>query len=357
MNPERQAKIKERAKEGREQQNFTKPLTGPRAQHIAKAETNLAYGQTQRQNKALIRGSRQQEKRVGGWYDTFANEIAASRGEVANAYGQANQAIAGNIQTGAADDAARQAALAQQGQQFSQLTGAPQTPGPAQTDAAAQGQRQLYGAALSAPVAAQGANAFAYLTNQKSTAKGEGINQKIKEHKRGLGYQEDRTALLKEKGNYRATKLDELRKAERDYAIQKAAVNMEGKKFGAEQSAGAAEAAEKARQQEIENQFKERELGQEGRKINNENKPGAKSPSERNEAREGRQNAWAAANQLYSAATKPPTTSQGWAAFAHLLAAESEVSPAEAQWAVRRLRQKIENENVGTGTAQGHVHR
>lgn len=351
---ERQQRIAARAQQG--QRRFTEPLTGKRAQHVAKAETNLAYGETQRQNQGLIRGSRQREKQVGDWYKTFANEIAASRGEVAGAYGQAGQQIAGTMQNAASDDATRQAALAAQNAQFSKLTGAPQNTASPQTDAAAQGQRELYGAALAAPVSTQGANAFAYLTNQGNVAKGEGLNQKIKQGLKTREYQQDRKALLKEKGNYRTTKLDELRKAERDYQIQLRATHLEGQKFGAEQAGAAGAAA----QQATENRFKEQELGQgaakirnEGKKIRKEGKGGGKTPKEIRETREGRRNALSTVHS-YIGAHGYPKNESAKSELEHIVAKESEVSPADAAWAVNRY---LKRHPKPASPAQGEIHR
>lgn len=340
----RTQRIKARAnrresREARQEENFTRPLTPGRAGRQAQHETALAYNETQRQNANLIRGSAQREKQVGDWYKTFADEIAASRNEVSGAYDKAGQAIQGTMASGAAADSARQAQLGQEAAQFSQLTGAPQNTTNRATSAAAANGRQITGAALAAPVAAQGANSFAYFTNQKNTASGEGLSQKQKEHQRTIGLQQDRKALLKEKGNYRATKLDELREKDRNYKIQQAATQLEGAKFGADQAAGAASAAADARKEANELRQQGVENRQEQEKIANEGggNGGGLTPKEKREAGQDWNNAWSAGLSLFRSEA-PPKNSREWARFQTHLQQESEVTPAIAAKVVKKLK-------------------
>lgn len=329
---ERRALQEQRKREG--QQRFTEPLTAKRAGKIASNQTNLAYRDTMRQNAGLIRASKQREQEVGGWYQNFANEIAASRGAVQGAYDQANTAIAGNIATAGADDTARQAAVMAADQKQAQLTGAPVNTQGAQTSAAAGQQRALYGSALAAPVATQGANSFAYLTNQGTAAKGEGLKQRVGEGKRRLGLQQDRSALLKERGNYLVSKLSELRGQERDYGIQKAA-------FGLDKKTAAQDAQDAA----FDNSIAARNAATAERNAATTEKnaagggSGGMSPSEQRSAQAGRQNAMAAAKQKVTEFGKPGSA-QEWAELQAAIAEEEGVDPREAKWAVDRLKQK-----------------
>lgn len=361
---DRQQKLKQRAqkrdrrenREHKEQQHFTEPLTGKRARHVSRAEANMAYGETDRQIKGQIRASAQQQARVGSWYDQFANEIAASRGEVAGAYDKANTAIAGTMQTAAADNTARNAALSAQDAQFAQLTGAPQNTSGPQTDSAAQGQRALYGAALAAPVAAQGANAYAYLTNQKNTARGEGIYQKVQERKRRQSLQQDRKALLKEKGQYRVSKLDELRareqaraderwKVNKAFPLEKAGLKQDAAQFNATQAQDLRENREDNAQDERASQRSSKPEGKDGL-----------TPSQRRDARREQHNAMTAAKTLYNAAGRPAWGNKEWTLFVQRVALEDGIDYTAAKRAVSRLRAQVGKQG-GTGTAQGHVHR
>jgi hypothetical protein len=356
----RQRVEKRQRREQAERDHFSEPMTGRQARRTARAESNVAYSDTLRQNAGLQRASKQQEARVGGWYDTFANEIAASRGEVAGAYDKANTAIAGNLQTAAADNTARNAALATQDAEFAKLTGGPQnTTGP-QTDAAAQGQRELYGAALAAPVAAQGANAYTYLTNQRNNARGEGLKQRIDERKRGQSLQQDRTALLKERGQYRATKVQEMREAEQKDALERWKVN---KAFPLEKAAAAADAADTAH----DNALGDRNAGIAQQNANtskyNAHHDGGEGGGDGNH--EGRQNANATVQTLYERGPHPnhPKINdwKSWGELTQAVAEEAEVSPAEARAAVQRFRKRVEREKqqpgAGLGTGQGTIHR
>lgn len=341
----RQQRIKQRAqkrerREHKEQSHFTDPMTGKQARKISKAEANMAYGEADRAIKGQIRSSAQQQKRVGSWYDTFANEIAASRGEVQGAYDKANAGIAGTIQTAAADDAARTAAVDANAANFAALTGGPADTGGARTAAAAQGQRNLYGATLAAPVAAQGANAYAYLTNEKNTARGEGIYQKIQERKRRQSLQQDRKALLKEKGQYRISKLNEMRDTEKDRALERWKVN---KAFPLEKQAAATDAADTA----FDNQIAARNAATAEKNANStaynahheDGEGKGPTQSERREQKQNWNDAKAAARTLFESRKWP-----SWEKLTQAVMNQSEVSPAMARAAVKKLRERVERD-------------
>lgn len=335
-------------REHKEQQHFTEPVTGKRAQHIAGAEANQAYGDTQRQNAGMIRASKTQQANVGGWYDTFANEIAASRGEVAGAYDKANTAISGNMATAATDNTARNAALSAQDAQFAQLTGAPQNTSGPQTDSAAQGQRALYGAALAAPVAAQGANSYAYLTGQKNTAKGEGIYQKVQERKRRQSLQQDRKALLKEKGQYKVSKLDEIRAREQGRADEKWKVN---KAFPLEKQAASENAADTAHDNAVaDRNARTSEKNAESTAYNAHHEAATSkgpTPTQKREVRQDHKAASAAGWRVIKA-NGVPKSKQEWAGLEAIIAEEEGIDAAQAREAVQRIKGRLKTkEPVG----------
>jgi len=63
--------------------------------------------------------------------------------------------------------------------------------------------------------------------------------------------------------------------------------------------------------------------------------------AERNDAKEGRRNAYATAKTLFEKRNWP-----SWGALTQRVAKESEVSPAEARVAVKKIREKVEAEEA-----------
>jgi hypothetical protein len=210
--------------------------------------------------------------------------------------------------------------------------------GGARTAAAAQGQRNLYGATLAAPVAAQGANAYAYLTNEKNTARGEGIYQKIQERKRRQSLQQDRKALLKEKGQYRISKLNEMRDTEKDRALERWKVN---KAFPLEQQAAAADAADTAHDNRVADRnaaTAEKNANSTAYNAHHEDGEG-KGPTgaEKRDKRAEWNSAKAAARTLFE-----KRKWKSWAELTNAVINQGDVDPAFAKRAVERIRKKEE---------------
>jgi hypothetical protein len=340
-------------------QRFTEPITGKRARRISKAEAFTAYRPTERQIQSEIKGSAIQGRNLGHWYNTFAQQLDQSRQQTAAAYQQANADLQGVMNT--ANVAAQQvgSGLSQEAAQRQATTGIEGDPRISAMRQAAAAQSASFGAALQAPMIGQAANQFAFQTNQADYSRREGLEQRLKERRRREAKQADLLALRKERGQYRITKLDELRKAERDYQIQRAATGIDRRKAAQEELEGRfergtkkRELAEKAqerredrRQRELENRQEQEKIGvtkhgerreQEEYEHPGKSGGGGLTAGERRGIKEGRQSALAAARTNIGEAGWPDNAKEENQLIAKV-ADEEEVSPAEARWAVKRL--------------------
>lgn len=366
------------------QAQVTEPLTPKGVARETQAATNLKFGSLEKKIAGDLRASEKRVGEEGQWWNNYLNEVNNDRAETAAAYQQAGAEAAGQIANASAIDNANTAKLQDAANASAALRGAAPVTAPAERGAAAQAQRNWLGAATAANTANLGANQYAYLTNQRRIGAGQSIASRKEQLAKSASIREDRRNTAAERGNYAAVKRGEIKQGEREYLTQRQAFGQDKRKTALEEKEArqaaqqAAEAATResgkearelskenreAQEAQAENRRKNRELHNENTKVENETTrtereeaSGGRTKAEQNDAREGRQNAWASATTLYEAATKPPTTNSQWAAFAHLVAAESEVSPAQAKWAVQKLREKLAREG-GTGSAQGGVHR
>ncbi|MGH2939565.1 MAG: hypothetical protein ACRDPE_15765 [Solirubrobacterales bacterium] len=373
------------------QAQVTEPLTPKGVRQEVKAATNSKFRPLETKIAGDLRAS---EKRVGeeaGWWNNYLNTVNQDRADTAAAYQQAGQETAGQIAQASALDNANTSALQGAANESAALRGAAPVTSPAERGAAAQAQRNWLGAATAGNTANAGANQYAYLTDQKRIGAGQSIASRKEQLAKSATIREDRRNTAAERGDYAATKRGEIKQQEREYLTQRQAFGLDKKKTKTEEreartaaALGAEKAARETGKEGREESKEGREIGKErreaetnraenrrkNRELHNENvhthnetqktehetSPGAKTQAERNAAAEGRQNASAAASQLYEAATKPPKNAQEWAAFAHLVAAESEVSPAQAQRAVAELRKRVEAERKAKSTVKGLPH-
>jgi hypothetical protein len=342
------------------------PLTTPQARHMAGAEARAEYGPTIRAAKGDLRGSQARQKQIGEWFGGLGSQIDQAAQATDASYAQANNALLAHAKAAADAAIQSQGQIAQSNASLAQLTGAdPSLMAPSlQEGAAAAGQRAIANQALAAPILQAGASQAGYLRSTGVNARREGIQQRQNESKRAQKIKEDLTALRKERAQKAVGNFHDIRGEERDYGIQRKAFGLERQNSAREAQEGALERAEKQgeraedrSQQRKENRFKQRELNEDREARREDRRHGGLTPSERRDRQEGRRNAAVTARNLYKAAEKPPQTNSEWAAFTQLVAQESEISPQEAQWAVKRLRRQMAERNAGTGTAQGEVHR
>jgi hypothetical protein len=352
---------------GGEPNSVTAPPTWKTINRNVRASANLKFRPLERAIGGEIRASRQRQHEEGDWWQNYLNTVSAGQADTSAAYQQALGTQQAQMGQASAIDTANTTRLQGEAAQSAELRGAAPSAAPAEREAAAQAQRNYLASAQAGSTALSGAIQRGYLNEQKRIGVGQSIKSRQEEQRRERGYRKDRRETRRERGDYAATKRAEEQKEARDYAIQRGAFGLDKRKANLEAKEGARSAqesalerGEKRRQQEIENRQEGRKIRQDQeehrrreRERGESGKEGGKTPSERNAAQEGRRNAMATARSLYGAAKKPPRTAQQWAAFETLVASESEVSPAEARWAVKRLRQRVS----GTGSAQGGVHR
>ncbi len=355
----------------------TEPLTPKGVRRETQAATNLKFRPLEKKEAGDLRASEKRVGEEGNWWNNYLNEVNQDKGETQAAYQAAGQEAAGQIAQASSLDNANAAALQSAADTSAELRGAATSTAPTERAAAAQAQRNWLGAATAANTANAGANEYAYLTDQHRIGAGQSIASRKEQVAKSASIREDRRNTAAERGEYASTKRGEIKQQQTENKTQRQAFGLDKRKTKNEEREAAAAAAVAAGKAERELGQEGRELAKEGReaskeqreareshaegrrknreltnenkttanetaKVENETKNGGKSKKEVNEAKEGRENAWAAATQLYHAATKPPKTPQAWAAFAHLVAAESEVSPSQAQWAVKRLQEQVE---------------
>ncbi|HET7455399.1 MAG TPA: hypothetical protein VFJ76_07760 [Solirubrobacterales bacterium] len=334
--------------------SLTAPLTPREAHRQAASEARAEYGPTIRAAKGEIRGSKARQSQIGEWFTGLQDQINQSAQASDASSAQANNALLAHAQ--AATEAAQKAQgqVGQNNAATAALTGAdPSLFKDVEAEgAAAAGQRAMTNQMLAAPIAQAGASQAAYLRNTGINAGRESIEQRGLESKRRQKIKEDLTALRKERSQKAIGNFRDIRGEERDYEIQRKAFGLQKDEAAQDAAEGAANRAADERQSRRAQEQDERasrrtaETSRTNNKEDNEGGGDRKglTPGERRDQREGRQNAMVTARNLYKAAKKPPKTNSEWAAFTQLVAQESEISPQEAQWAVRRLRQKMRNQ-------------
>jgi hypothetical protein len=329
-----------------EREYLSGPLTLPRLRHETQAATNIAYRPTERAINAEKRASVQRTKDLGNWWNEYLQTVQGNQAADQAAYGNAAaQGQAFVSQANAADNAST-TKLDSQAAESAALRGQTPSTQPDERAAAAQSQRNYLSAAMGGATATQGANQFAYLGEQGRIGKGQSIASRMNEQKRTRSIESDKRELAKQRGEYAAKYRGEAIDKNHDYLIQLKAFGLNKKKAGQEAAEGSAKAAAEAEeraegrtQQQIENRQEQEKINNGKRKTRNEEKGGGKSQAERNDAKEGNQNAAAAAKTLFEKKQWP-----SWGALTQAVAKESEVSPAEARAAVARIRKRVEAE-------------
>lgn len=330
--------------------SLTEPLTPKQAHHVAAAEAQSEYAPTIRAAKQEAAGSRARQQQIGEWFGDLQGQIGQAAQATDASYGQADAALLAHIQAAQNAAQATQGQILQSNNATAQLTGA--DPSLFQKTnaegAAAANQRALTESTLAAPIAQAGASQAAYLRNTGINAGRESIQQRGLESKRRLKIKEDLTALRKERAQKTVGNFNELRNQERDYGIQLRAFPEKEKELALDAQEGAADRRlqeEQAQETQRHNRATEHNSAADNRRAERERreqgKKGGRTPSERRDSQEGRRNAMVTARNLYRAAKKPPQTAAEWAAFTQLVASEEEISPQEAQWAVKKLRRKV----------------
>jgi hypothetical protein len=335
---------------------LTAPLTTPQAHHMAGAEARSEYGPTIRAAKQEAAGSRQRQQQIGQWFGGLQGQIDQTAQATDASYAQANNALLAHAKAAADAGAAAQGQVAQSNLDLTKLTGAdPSLTTPALAEgAAAAGQRTITNEALAAPILQSGASQASFLRNTGINAGRESIEQRGLESKRRMKIKEDLTALHKERSQKAVGNFRDIRGEERDYGIQRNAFGLEKKGLAQDAQEGARNRASEERRSVRSAEQDERASMRTARTSRKNSKEGNKGGGGNSEKREGRENALATVNSMVQANGYPKNRSSV-AELERIVAEESEVSAAEAKWAVQRYMRRHPHE--GTGGAQGGVTR
>lgn len=321
-----------------EQSRVTEPLTPAGVRKETRASTNLKYRPTERKIGAELRTSKQRTRQVGDWWNTYLDQVDQGRAEVDAAYQRAAATQQGMIDTAGARDASATAALQEEANASAALRGAAPSTAPAEREAAAGAQRSYLSALQGGETASRGASEYAYLTDQKRIGRGQSIASRREEQRRSRGIESDRRDLARERGDYATTKRSEIRKEERDYLIQRRAFPQEKAELRQKEREAREDRRAGSRSQS-ETERHNRATEQNSREDNNEGGDNGPTRSERRDAREGRRSALSVAKRLIGA-YGAPTSPKEWAELEEQVSKEEEVSPAEAHWAVKRIKSK-----------------
>jgi len=335
------------------------------------AATNLAYRPTERSIGAEKRASVQRTKNEGTWWNEYLAQVGAGQQATKGAYEAAAGQTQGIINTAGAVDSANTAGMNSEAAANAAARGQSATAANAATTGtanAAQATRNAGIASLGARTAGQGANEFAYLGEQKRIGAGQRVNAMTNQAKKTASIEGDRTALRKERGEYAVKTLGQKQAEAREIKLKKQAFALE--KHSAAQSAKAEaeaakiaytehlaeqrergeERAEGRTQQTIENEQAAAGLGISKKKLTNEEAtekyerehPNAGTPAEKRESKEGRTNALSTVH-AFIASHGYPESPAARAELEREVAKESEVSPADARWAVKRYLERNPN--------------
>lgn len=322
------------------------PKTRGEAVKQSYLETRPEYLPVKRQIHQQIAASNKRQHEVGDWWNEYLQKVQGAAGATQQAYANAAQQTQGLISQASALDSQNTARLNQEAAASAASRGveAPTAAFTARANAA-QAQRNFAGDVQGAATAARGANQFAYLTEQGRIGAGQRVKSMMDEGSRRRGYEKDLLSAKKEQGAQAVKNFNSTRDRYREELLKKQAFGLESKKAGLEAQEAQEDRRENQRKAGLESRKNRREeeaqrnenqeQHNQNRKAKNEGKHGGKTRSERNDIREGRENALSTVHSFIQAHGYPKNP----AARAELereVAKESEVSPAEARWAVRR---------------------
>lgn len=359
-------------KKGRNQYDYLQLPTNKQLHEETTAATNLAYRPTERSIAAEKRASEGRTKDIGNWWNEYLAQVGAGQAATQGAYAAAAQQTQGLIGTASAVDSGNTAALNAQASQAAAARGQDASAANAATTStanAAQATRNAGIAAMGARTAGIGANQYAYLGEKKRIGAGQRVSSMINQTKRTQKIEQDRTALRKERGEYAAKTLGQKEAEAREILLKNRGFNFEKESAAATAKAEAekvnqeylefqAEQGNKQAQLELERFEAEtaKQNANTSRKNANTNRYEAEheapntTETPQQKARKAKGNAYAAAKTLFEKKEWP-----SWSALTTRLQREAEVSPADARWAVQKLREEVERHE--RWSHQGHSHR
>lgn len=318
-----------------------------RAGAAANAAASAEYNPEIDDLRGQVKGSRKREADLKAWYAQLAADYRGAQDSGMAALRSVQDATSRQLAEAASRSSADLSKLAGDDAALAKLVGGPQDAEGlskiAQAGAAAERSR----IALSAPVAQEQANFVARLGGDQAAARMQGIEERRAEQRRRDKIKADLTSARKEKGAARATRKEEIREADRGYALDRRQLGLsEREAAAAERQAEAdaamaqVEAAREARQDAISNRMEQERIGISRRNAATaaRSKRGL-SPAERRDRREHSGDAMAAAKALLG--IKVPKSPKEWAKFeAALIEKLGSSYSAEATAAVSRLRKR-----------------
>lgn len=206
--------------------NPNAPLTGKQLVNELTAAVHLQYDPTEREIGRQIAASNDRATRIlPAYYQDYEAALARLRGESDAKYQQVGQQIQNDANQSAQQDTAGRQAVADQLAHDAALRGQPVDSSILTTSANAAGARRDAANATYGTVAGQGANQFAYLTNQQGIAHQAGHEAGETELARQRNkLLPDLMKLQKDKGDFAVQFLQNARDNAQKLAIEKATI-------------------------------------------------------------------------------------------------------------------------------------
>lgn len=345
-------------------EQFLAPRTGRQAGAAANAAASAEYNPEIRQLRQEARGSRKREGDLGRWYAQLAADYRGAQSTGAAALQSVQDTTSRQLAEAGDRSSADLSKLISEDEKLAALSGGPKdTAGLtqiAQAGAAAERSR----VALGQPVAQEQANFVGRLGGDKAAARMKGIEARGEERDRRLKIRSDLVGARKEKGAARATRKEEIRGADRDYATTLKQMQAEQQEARAAEQQAAAdtalaqiEASREAEQDAIGNRMEQERIGISRRnartsersqrasaRSDREDKKGGLSTAEKRARGEHKSDAMSAAKALLG--IKVPKNEKQWSQFqAALIEKLGSSYSAEAVAAVQKIRATQKKKN------------
>lgn len=332
-----QTKSKKKAPETR---NYLKLPTDQQIGKQTRASSRQKFRGLERAVAGEKRASVKRTGEVGNWWQNYLNTVNQGQQDTSAAYSQA--AATGQAQIGQASavDTANTTKLNEEAAKSAASRGASAPTAPAEREVAAQAQRNYLAAAQGNATAQMGATQRGYLNEAKRIGVGQSIASRKQEQARTRSIEKDRTEVAKERGAYSTTKRGELEDKGREAQIQRSAFGLDKQKQSASERENAADRA--IAQQNANSSTRSSKASARNAATTAK---GGLTPSEKRtiakEKREGRMSKRGALNTVHSfiVAHGYPESPKARAELEREIRKESEVSPADAAWAVKHYLQ------------------
>jgi hypothetical protein len=339
---------------------------------VANAQAGTEFNAGIHETREQIKGSRKRQSNLGDWYRQLARDYQGAQNAGSAALRSIEEATGKQISEAGERSSADQADLAARDAAFAKLIGSAQDPGLSKVAEAGAAARRSQ-VALNLPIEQQQGNFVGRLGADKAAARLQGIQSQSEERSRREKLKSDLVSQRREKGAARISAKDKILEARaaraaeaKKLALEQQEARASERQAAASQALAEVESARKARSERVGNRQEQEKIQIDRQRAHayakhyrRENKGGL-TPSERRTRHEHAKNAAVEAANLYKAAQKPPKTNADWAAFAHLVAEQSEISPTEATKAVQKLRAAVaaqarnRNRRMHQGKIRGH---